>query len=270
MTPLISVITINYNNKPGLIRTSESVLNQTFRNQIEWIVVDGGSNDGSVDYLGTIQKSIDVMVSERDGGIYDAMNKGFTLSNGEYLLFLNSGDTFHASDVIALTVGFIQEFEQIHGRKPEALYGDTQFVTPKGDSIGLISQLKPQPFPKALTARSFRFGMNICHQSLFLHRSIFVPFNDKKYKLAADVDSIIASLKRLTTPGLSLGFVVSDFEVGGSSYQHTKKAWKERFTILSKHYGWLPNLFHHGWIFIRRVLFSLNLYKPHNEQHGKG
>ncbi|MFY7756771.1 MAG: glycosyltransferase family 2 protein [Flavobacterium stagni] len=262
MTPLISVITINFNNKSGLIRTSDSVLKQTFRNQIEWIVVDGGSTDGSVDYLESISSSIGILISEKDEGIYDAMNKGFALSAGEYLLFLNSGDTFHASDVVALTIGFINEYTKIHGKKPEAMYGDTQFVSPQGDSIGLISQLKPQPFPKVLTAKSFRFGMNICHQSLFLHRSVFVPFNDKKYRLAADVDSIIASLKRLTVPGLNLGFVVSDFEVGGSSYQHTKKAWKERFTILSEHYGWLPNLFNHGWIFLRRALFSLNLYKP--------
>ncbi len=262
MTALISVITINFNNKSGLIRTAESVLKQTFRDQIEWIVVDGGSNDGSVDYLESIRTSIDTLVSEKDRGIYDAMNKGFALSTGDYLLFLNSGDTFHASDVVALTVGFIHEYQQIHSKKPEALYGDTQFVTPQGDSIGLISQLKPQPFPKELTASSFRFGMNICHQSLFLHRSVFVPFNDKKYRLAADVDSIIASLKQLTVPGLNLGFVVSDFEVGGSSYQHTKKAWKERFSILGEHYGWLPNLINHGWIFIRRALFSLKLYKP--------
>ncbi len=262
MTPLISVITINFNNKSGLIRTAESVLKQTFRDQIEWIVVDGGSNDGSVDFLESIKISIDTLVSEKDKGIYDAMNKGFRLSTGEYLLFLNSGDTFHASNVVAQTIGFIHEFTHIHGKKPEALFGDTQFVTPQGGAIGLISQLKPQPFPKQLTFQSFRFGMNICHQSLFLHRSVFVPFNDKKYRLAADVDSIIASLKRLTMPGLNLGFVVSDFEVGGSSYQHTKKAWKERFTILSEHYGWLPNLFNHGWIFLRRALFSLNLYKP--------
>lgn len=262
MNPLISVITINFNNNSGLIRTSESVLKQSSKKEIEWIVVDGNSTDGSVEYLSEIQQHIDVLMVESDQGIYDAMNKGFNASSGDYVLFLNSGDTFHSADVIALTLGFIHEVESISGVRPQALFGDTQFVTPKGEPIGLISKLKPQPFPTELTGRSFRFGMNICHQSLFLHRSVFVPFNNKRYRLAADVDAIIASLKKLSTPGLNMGFVVSDFEVGGSSYQHTKKAWKERFEILGNHYGPMENLLNHAWILIRRVLFDLKLYKP--------
>jgi len=238
------------------------VLIQTSRRDIEWIVVDGNSTDGSVEYLRQIEDNIDVLVVEKDAGLYDAMNKGFRKSSGDYVHFLNSGDTFHASDVISLVVGYIREFDSIHGNKPQALFGDTQFVTSTGEPIGLISQLKPQRFPDELTFRSFRFGMNICHQSLFLHRSVFVPFNQEKYKLAADVDSIIASLKLLTQPGMNLGCVVSDFEVGGSSYQHTKKAWKERFEILGNHYGKFQNVIHHVWILVRRLLFDLKLYKP--------
>ncbi len=263
MDPLISVITITYNNKQGLIRTAESVLRQNYRKHIDWIVVDGNSSDGSVEYLNSIRSEIDSLVVERDQGIYDAMNKGYRLSKGNYLLFLNSGDTFHATNVMETVVGYIQEYKHINnGKEPEAMYGDTQFVTPEGTAIGLISQLKPQPFPKELNFKSFRFGMNICHQSLFLHRTVFVPFNAEKYRLAADVDSIIASLKRLTEPGFNLGIVVSDFEVGGSSYQYTREAWKERFAILSEHYGWFSNVLNHGWILVRRVLFSLKLYKP--------
>jgi glycosyltransferase involved in cell wall biosynthesis len=225
--------------------------------------VDGGSTDGSLEYLRSQEAQIDVLVSEPDKGIYDAMNKGYGLSTGNYLLFLNSGDSFHAPGVMASIVGFINEYKHIHaGKEPEALFGDTQFVTPTGEPIGLISRLKPQPFPSSLTYKSFRFGMNICHQSLLLHREVFVPFNAEMYRLAADVDSIIASLKRLSVPGLNLGIVVSDFEVGGSSYQHTKSAWKERFSILSNHYGLVSNCINHGWILIRRALFSLKLYKP--------
>ena len=88
-TPLISVITINFNDRVGLERTFESVFNQTFQD-FEYIVIDGGSNDGSKELIEQNTEKISYWISEPDKGIYNAMNKGISAAKGDYLLFLNS------------------------------------------------------------------------------------------------------------------------------------------------------------------------------------
>ncbi len=91
--PLISIITVVYNGEKFLEKTIQSVINQTYKN-IEYIIIDGGSTDGTVDIIKKYEDQIDYWVSERDGGIYDAMNKGIDKANGVGLLFLNAGDYF--------------------------------------------------------------------------------------------------------------------------------------------------------------------------------
>ncbi len=95
----LSIITINFNNRNGLERTARSIVEQTFRDY-EWIVIDGGSTDGSQDILKEYSAHIAFGVSERDGGIYEAMNKGLERASGEYVQFLNSGDSFIDRDVL--------------------------------------------------------------------------------------------------------------------------------------------------------------------------
>ena len=121
-----SIITINYNNADGLRRTIESVVSQTF-DDYEYVIIDGGSTDGSVDVIKEYENKISYWVSEKDGGIYNAMNKGVKASNGEYLIFMNSGDVFYrdkvledimpylltviiALVVIALIIGWVKKF----------------------------------------------------------------------------------------------------------------------------------------------------------------
>lgn len=257
--PLISIITIHYNHGVGLKRTVDSILAQRQREAFEWIVIDGGSTDGSAEYLRGLGDRIDVLVSEKDAGIYDAMNKGLHLCKGEYVWYVNAGDALHDDGVVESVVEGIKAFEASHdGILPDVVYGDTMFIDAEGNSLGLISQLKPQPFPKQLNKHSFRFGMNVCHQSVLVRWSIVGDY-DVQYRLAADVDWMISALKMMRYPSLCLNRVLSDFETGGSSYQHTKKAWKERFAVLSKHYGLIPNLLAHGWILVRRLLFKLHL-----------
>lgn len=259
----ISIITIHYNHLDGLKRTAESILLQTRRDFFEWIVVDGGSDDGSVDFLKELGSGIDCLISEKDRGIYDAMNKGIAQSTGKYLWFMNAGDTIHNHDVVAQIEEALLDSE---ADGADVIFGDTMFVEPKGAEIGLISQLKPQPFPTRLHGGSFRFGMNICHQSFLAKRSLGVQF-DLEYKQASDIDWIIRVLQ-FSKQSLRLNFVVSNFEVGGSSYQHTQKAWKERYLVLQRHYGVIPNFFAHVWIMFRRLLFNLNLLGKHST--GKG
>lgn len=94
-----SIITINYNNKDGLKKTIQSVLGQTYHDY-EFIIIDGGSTDGSVEVIKQNADHIDYWVSEPDGGRYPAMNKGIKQAKGDYLNFMNSGDTFHSSTVL--------------------------------------------------------------------------------------------------------------------------------------------------------------------------
>ncbi len=246
----ISIITINFNNLGGLKRTVESVIPQKQKEEIEWVVIDGGSKDGSVEYLKSMESHFQQLVIEKDTGIYNAMNKGLNKATGEYVWFLNSGDTLNNSDVYTHVLNVLND-------AVDCVYGDTLFVDEDGKELGKISELKPQPFPKSLDFESFRFGMNICHQSFIARKSLCEPY-DEKYRLAADVDWVIKILKKRPVCKVVPG-IVANFEVGGSSYQHTKKAWKERFAVLSNHYGLLPNLFAHGWIVFRRIWFNLKL-----------
>ncbi len=251
MHKLISVITINFNHLEGLKNTFHSIVSQTDRLRLEWIVVDGNSSDGSAEFLNQNADNFDVLVIESDKGIYDAMNKGLQLATAPYVWFMNSGDTMHSKDSAAAAIHLIEN------EKPDVVYSDTMFVTPEMEQIGKISELKPQPFPSKLTFGSFRFGMNICHQSFIVKKSLTSTYH-LEYRQAADVDWIIQILKKNPNTAIS-ETLLSNFEVGGSSYQHTKKAWKERFNVLTKHYGLLPNLLAHVWIIIRRVFFNLKL-----------
>ena len=93
----LSIITVNFNNKKGLIQTIETVVNQECKD-FEWIIVDGGSTDGSVEVIQDHIKHVDFWVSELDQGVYDAMNKGIKVATGDYILFLNSGDYFYTNE----------------------------------------------------------------------------------------------------------------------------------------------------------------------------
>ena len=94
-----SIITVNFNNKEGLLKTIESVIHQTFRD-FEFIIIDGGSTDGSVDVLKEYSSQINYWVSEPDGGIYQGMNKGLRQAKGDYVNFMNSGDCFYSASVL--------------------------------------------------------------------------------------------------------------------------------------------------------------------------
>ena len=243
----LSIITINFNNLAGLQKTVESV-GSHLPEGVEWIVVDGNSTDGSVEYISEAPFSLKII--EKDKGIYDAMNKGLKAAQGEYVWFMNSGDRFHSGDSVSRMLDFLVRFPAV-----DCFYGDTEFVDEKYQPMGLISKLKPQKFPLNLTKSSFRTGMSICHQSFVVRKSLCDEYN-LKYRFAADVDWIIRILDKnpVTMP---VDFVVADFAVGGSSYLHTKKAMKERFQILGEHYGYFANILAHIWIVIRRILFNL-------------
>lgn len=161
--PKLSVITVNLNNKEGLSKTIESVLSQTF-SDFEYIVIDGGSTDGSIDVIQKYKEGISYFVSERDKGIYNAMNKGILKASGEYLQFLNSGDWFVKNSIL----------EEVFNRNytEDILYGNAIFVNSSGES-----ELYEVGYEEDITLGYF-IKYSLCHQAAFIRK---VLFNDGLY-----------------------------------------------------------------------------------------
>ena len=150
--PLVTVITAVRNNKEGIRKTLESIFSQAYP-RLEVIVIDGASTDGTMDVVREYADRIDYVVSEPDKGVYDAMNKGIAASHGDYVNFMNSGDTFHAADVIAE-----MHLEEVD--TPSTLvYGDTSVTYFDG-----TYRERPAEFFK--TRMKFK-GVGICHQTMF-------------------------------------------------------------------------------------------------------
>ena len=152
-----SIITVNFNNEEGLRKTIESVIHQTFRD-FEFIVIDGGSADGSADVLKEYDSQIDYWVSEPDGGIYQGMNKGIRKAQGEYLNFMNSGDCFYDSKRLELIDN--NHFET------DIIIGSDYYYNP-ATGQGFTSNLPPRLSMYSLYKGSFP------HQSSFFRKELF-------------------------------------------------------------------------------------------------
>lgn len=216
---MISVITINYNNKDGLQKTINSVISQTYRN-FEWIIIDGGSTDGSRELIKQYSNDVTYWVSESDRGIYNAMNKGIKEAKGDYLLFLNSGDCL-ATETVMENVANL-ELEK------DFAYGIIKIVTVKG-----AWSLWDIPL-EDITGRRF-LRATLPHPATFIKRSMFTKFGmyDENYKICADwkffMDAILfgqASIQKIP-------FVISVFFEGGISTKDWLKKKQERERAIS-------------------------------------
>ena len=167
----LSIITINYNNRVGLLKTIESVIPQTFKDY-EWIIIDGGSTDGSRELIEQNAKHFSYWVSEPDKGIYNAMNKGILVAKGEYLLFLNSGDSF-------CDEGVTEDFQKLDCTE-DIVSGNIIF----NDSIYDVK------FSPEETELSYQFmcDKTICHQSAFIRRTLFEKYGgyDESLRIVSD------------------------------------------------------------------------------------
>jgi len=241
--PILSVITVVYNNVNDIERTLLSVLNQTYGG-IEYIIVDGLSNDGTLEIIKRYEARIAKLISEKDKGIYDAMNKGLTLASGDYVIFMNSGDEFFATDTVA----------QVFATVPDAdiYYGETEMIDDGGNSLGQRRHKAPQTF----TWRGFKLGMSISHQAIYIKRSLIAPY-DPKYQLSADIDWIIRAAKKAKII-VNVNRYVAKYLVGGMSKAKHKQSLLERFDIMKRHYGLVPTVFNHvviafnlGWYWLK-------------------
>jgi len=169
--PLLSIITINYNNLDGLKRTVESVFTQTCQD-FEYVVIDGGSSDGSTEFLNANASKLDYCISEPDKGIYNAMNKGILAATGEYLLFLNSGDLLFSNETIDCVLPFLSS------RVKDIYYGNI---------INRDHQDELVRYDQKITFKSF-FDGSLPHPCSFIKRTCFLEDNlyDEDLKIVSD------------------------------------------------------------------------------------
>lgn len=170
MPPLISVVTICYNAKNDLEKTILSVLSQTYQD-IEYIIIDGGSTDGTVDIIHKYSERLFYWISEPDKGIYDAMNKGMDRATGSWINFMNAGDTFCDNEVIKNIFGYNDLSDY------SVIYGDCY-----------VSKLNQLQYLKASSMKKVHVQMPFCHQSSFIRKTRLRFSID--LKIAADYQMI--------------------------------------------------------------------------------
>ncbi len=226
----LSIITVVLNDVEHIEDTILSVINQDF-DSIEYIVIDGQSTDGTLDILYKYSTHIDQLVSEKDNGLYDAMNKGLGLASGKYVLFLNSGDQLFDNQTIS----------KIFASHPDAdvYYGDAQIIAPDGTVRGL-RRLRP---PEHLSWKSLRKGMLVSHQAFVARRELCPEF-DLGYRFSADYDWMIKVLRRAMTI-INTGLVIVKYLDEGLTKKNLTRSLKERFRIMSKNYGFVPTVIRH-------------------------
>lgn len=240
--PKFSIITVTYNAAQVLEDTIQSVITQTYKG-VEYIIIDGGSKDGTLDIINRYKTHIHTVISEPDKGLYDAMNKGICVATGDYICFLNAGDALHEDDTLLLMV------HSITGEVlPDVLYGETQLV----DEEGHFVRMRRLSAPEQLTWKSFQKGMLVCHQAFFARRELVEPY-DLHYRFSADFDWCIRIMKKshnLHNTHLTL----IDYLNEGMTTRNHKASLKERFHIMCKHYGYVSTVLHHiGFVF--RLLY---------------
>ena len=243
LTPKFSVITVCYNAQATIEDTIQSVIAQTYHH-VEYIIVDGASKDRTLSIINRYRDRIATVVSEPDKGLYDAMNKGLRLATGDYVCFLNAGDSFHEDDTLQQMVHTLRELTEL----PDVLYGETELV----DAEGHFVRMRRLQAPEHLTWRSFRHGMLVCHQAFFAKRTLAEPY-DLSYRFSADFDWCIRIMKKSKVLHNTHLTLIDYLEEGMTTRNH-KASLHERFRIMTKHYGWLSTVVHHAWFVVRAMI----------------
>ena len=219
----ISIITVNYNDKKGLEKTINSVVNQSFTG-FEFLIIDGNSNDGSKEIIEKYQSKISYWVSEPDSGIYNAMNKGIKAAKGEYLLFLNSGDSFFDDNVLSKVSSSINSNKDIY-------YGDAVFKNDK-------TEFKVT-YPEKLSFQFFTHN-SLCHQATFINKNLFetVFLYNEKLKIISDWEFALVSICKQNCSYEHLNLVICYYDIEGisSNVNSKEKIKAETNQVIQNHF----------------------------------
>lgn len=239
--PLFSIITVTYNAEATLPPTLQSVAEQTCT-LYEHLIVDGASTDGTADVVRRCGNPLVVFSSARDRGIYDAMNKGLAKAQGDYLIFLNAGDTFHSSETLRELADVIMDNDY-----PGVVYGQTNLVNAERCYVGP----RHLTAPEQLTMDSFRNGMVVCHQAFVTLRKLAKDY-DLRYCFSADYEWCIKVLQR-SRNNVYVPEVIIDYLEEGATTRNRYKSLCERFCIMCRYYGTFSTIWRH-LTFIPRFL----------------
>jgi glycosyltransferase involved in cell wall biosynthesis len=218
--PLISIISVCL-NEPSLERTCESIVNQTFQN-FEWIVIDGGSNDTTLSIFEKYKNRIDYFVSEKDNGIYDAMNKGIRYSHGTWLNFMNAGDSFASLNILEEIRGTLEIRIDM-----DVLYGEVQYGYKKESMVSYT--------PKNDLTRHLYFS-TIHHQPSFIKRTCFTEYGyyDTSLEVVSDYKFFIVLCKN-NAKFLHLNNIIAIMDMDGIS--NTDKNRIEREMVINDQFS---------------------------------
>lgn len=239
---LISIITVNFNNFEGLKKTKDSISKQTFKN-FEYIVIDGGSTDGSKEFIETNKDCFTYWVSEPDKGIYNAMNKGIKVAKGNYLFFLNSGDEFIDSNALNKVAIHLEAYDIIYFNI-NVKEGDKNYIKKCPDTMSF----------------SYLHNDTIPHQSVFIKKSLFekVGYYDEGLKIVSDWKFLIMSLIKYNASYKYVDEVFSIFYRDGisSSEENVTLINKEREQVLNSEFSVIMNDLKENFI-LERIIRTL-------------
>ncbi len=248
----VSIITVNKNNATGLANTIRSVINQTFK-EVEFIIIDGASNDGSIDIIKQNEQNVTRWISQTDSGIYNAMNKGIALATGKYVYFLNSGDCF-------INDHTLQSFFEI------TLEDNEDFL------IGnVLINDKVLKIPNKLSL-FYILNFGFSHQSFFIKRSVYqiTGVYDENYSIVADINHFILSLVKFNMSYRYKDVLLTRIEPNGISSHDLQRNFNQRekfllteFPVLLKDYQDLlsynkRDIFKRALLFIKRKIAIRN------------
>lgn len=233
MKPLFSIITVTWNAEKTIGATLASVKEQTCR-LFEYIVMDGVSTDRTLKLALNAGIAEARIYSSRDSGIYDAMNNAMEKAKGDYLIFLNAGDTFHSAETLATLANVIMDNDY-----PGVVYGQTNLVDSQRRYLGP----RHLTAPDELTLQSFAQGMLVCHQAFVVLRKLAQPY-DLRYRFSADYDWCIRCLQKSKRNVMMPGVMI-DYLSEGVTTANRWASLKERFRIMCFYYGTLPTLWRH-------------------------
>lgn len=249
-TPLFSVITVTYNAEKVLPATLRSVREQRF-DSYEHLIIDGASTDRTLEIARNGAPESQRLVSSPDRGLYDAMNKALDMARGDYVVFLNAGDTFHAPDTLRRIADTILDNDF-----PGVVYGQTDLV----DASRRRVAGRHLEAPVELTYDSFKEGMVVCHQAFVVLRRIAGYF-DLQYRFSADYEWCIRVLQH-SRQNCYIDGVLVDYLMEGMTTRNRRASLVERFRIMCRYYGTLPTVCRHfGFLgrFLRRRRFEKRL-----------
>jgi glycosyltransferase involved in cell wall biosynthesis len=250
--PLVSLITVCFNAAEVLETTLKSALNQSFQN-FELVIIDGGSTDQTLSIAKQFKDKIGYIVSEKDKGIYDAMNKGVKAAKGKWVYFLNAGDAFYSNSVLSdiFDNAIAEDIQLIYGR-----------IETKNEPTG-INYTAGKP----VTISDFYSGYPICHQATFSQKKLFenIGYFNTKFKLAADTEWFFRVFKKHENHCLYIPNTIAFYDIQGTTYHKRMAGYQEYLNFGKTHFPFLISIKNHLyypllWLKVKAIRLFTNTF----------